>query len=73
MENNNNQPLENNNNNPPSLLSLLGFEEGLGRNFNSLPKGNAEGLDFNVTALVNVLTGINLRINYAERNQTMLN
>ncbi len=67
--NNNNPPLGNNNNNNPPLLPLplSGFREGLGGSFN-LPLGeNARGLDLNVTALVNALTGANLEINHIER------
>ncbi len=69
-EGNNNQPSGNNNNNnplSPSLLPLSGFEEGLGGGFNSPPGGNAEGLDLNVAALVNALTGANLEINHVEK------
>src|SRR6266498_42109 len=55
--NNNNPPLGNNNNNNLLLLSLSGFEGGLGEGFNPPPKRNAEGLDPNVAALVNALTG----------------
>src|SRR6266542_3437803 len=60
----------NNNNNPllPSLpLPLSGFGEGLGGGFNPLPEGNAGGLDSNVAALVNALTGANLGINHIDR------
>src|SRR6266498_3587920 len=62
--NNNNPPPENNNNNNP-LPPLLppGFRGG----FNPPPGGNARGLDPNVAALVNVLTGANLGINHVER------
>jgi len=35
--------------------------------FNSPPGGNARGLDSNVAALVNTLTGANLGINYVDR------
>ncbi len=65
-EGNNNSPLENNNN---PLLLLLSSEFGgeLGEGFNLLPEGNIRGLDSNVAALVNALTGINLEINYIER------
>ncbi|SRR6266498_693527 len=67
--NNNPPPGNNNNNNPPlpPLFSSPGFEGGLGGGFNLPSEGNAEGLDPNVTALVNVLTRINLRINHVER------
>ena len=66
--NNNNPPLgNNNNNNPPPPLPLLGFGEGLGGGFNSPPGGNARGLDPNIAALVNALTGANLGINHVER------
>ncbi len=66
----NNPPLGGNNNNPPSLLSPLlppGFRGGLGGDFNSPPGGNARGLDPNIAALVNTLTGINLGMNHAKR------
>src|SRR6266498_1602575 len=68
--NNTNPPLGNNNGNnpPPSPLPLPGFERGLGGGFNLLPggnaEGNAEGLDPNIAALVNALTGTNLGINH---------
>ncbi len=68
--NNNNNPLsENNNNNNLSLplLPLSGFEEGLKGDFNLPSRENAKGLDSNVTALVNTSTGVNLGINYVER------
>src|SRR6266498_4942485 len=72
--NNNNPPLGNNNNNnpPPSLPSLpplppSGFEGGLGGDFNPPLGGNARGLDPNVAALVNALTGANLGVNHVER------
>ena len=67
--NNNNPPSENNNNNNPPLLPLPPpeFRGSLGENFNLSPRGNARGLDLNVAALVNVLTGANLGINHAER------
>src|SRR6266542_2651024 len=72
--NNTNPPLGNNNNNnllslPPSLplLSPPGFEGGLGGGFNPLPGGNAEGLDPNVTALINALAGANLGVNHVDR------
>ncbi len=66
--NNNNSPPENNNNNNlPSLLPPSGFEGGFGGGFNPPPEGNAGGLDLNVAALVNALTGINLGINHVER------
>ncbi len=80
---NNNPPPRNNNNNnlPPSLLSLPGFRRGLGGGFNLspgfgrdleggfnlLPGKNTGGLDLNVAALVNALTGVNLGINYIKR------
>ncbi len=65
--NNNNPPSGNNNNN--NLLSLLpsGFEGGLGGGFNPPSGGNAEGLDLNVAALINTLTGANLEINHIEK------
>src|SRR6266498_1972237 len=68
--NNNNPPSENNNNNPPLPLPPLlppGFGGGLGGGFNSPPEGNAGGLDPNVVALVNALTGANLGVNHVER------
>ena len=71
--NNNNPPLGNNNNNnplPPLPLPSLppsGFEGGLGGGFNPPPGGNARGLDPNVAALVNALTGANLGTNYVKR------
>ncbi len=63
--NNNNPPSGNNNNNnlPPPSLPLSGFERGLGGGFNLL----LGGIDLNVAALVNVLTGANLGINHDER------
>ncbi len=68
--NNNNSPLGNNNNNNPPPLPLSefgrGFGGGLGGGFNP-PGGNARGLDPNVVALVNALTGANLRVNHVER------
>jgi len=48
-------------------LPLSGFGEGLGGGFNPLPEGNAGGLDSNVAALVNALTGANLGINHIDR------
>src|SRR6266542_37419 len=60
--NNNLSSGNNNNNNPSPLLPLPGFGRGLGGGFN-LPSGeNTGGLDPNVTALVNALTGANLGI-----------
>jgi len=44
-------------------LSSLGFR----RDFNPPPGENARGIDPNVTALVNILAGVNLRINHRER------
>src|SRR6266540_3435505 len=70
FRNNNNPPLGNNNNNNPSLLPLLlslGFEEGLRGGFNPPPGGNAGGLDPNVVALINALTGVNLGTNHVDR------
>ena len=67
---NNNPPPGNNNNNnpsPPPPLPLPGFGGGLGGGFNPSPGENARGLDPNVAALVNTLTGANLGINHAER------
>ena len=65
--NNNNPPSGNNNNN--NLLPLLspGFGGGLGGGFNPLLEGNARGLNSNVVALVNALTGANLGMNHVER------
>src|SRR6266542_6383987 len=68
--NNNNLPLgNNNNNNPPPLLPLPlpGFGGELGGGFNPPPGENAGGLDLNVAALVNALTGANLGVNHVER------
>src|SRR6266542_3515516 len=68
--NNNNLPPGNYNNNNPPLLPLLpplGFGGGLGGGFNLPPGGNAEGLDPNVAALVNALTGANLGVNHVDR------
>src|SRR6266540_2217171 len=67
--NNNNPSSRNNNNNNPSSLPLppSGFRKGLGGGFNPPPGENAEGLDPNVAALVNALTGANLGINYIKR------
>src|SRR6266542_1443930 len=68
--NNNNSLSENNNNNNPPPLPLLlppGFGGGLGGDFNPSSGGNAGGLDPNVAALVNALTGANLRVNHVER------
>ncbi len=48
-------------------MPLLGFRKELGGGFNPPPEGNAEGLDSNVIALINVLTGANLRINHVKR------
>src|SRR6266540_2778844 len=71
--NNNNQPPGNNNNNnppPPSPLPPLlppGFGGGLGEGFNPPSGGNAGGLDLNIAALVNALTGANLGVNHVKR------
>ena len=67
--NNTNPPSENNNGNNPLLppLPLSEFGGGLGGGFNPPPGGNVRGLDPNVAALVNVLTGANLGINHVER------
>ena len=69
FRNNNNNPLpgNNNNNNPSPSLPPLGFGGGLGGGFNPPSGGNARGLDLKVVALVNTLTGANLRINYVKR------
>ncbi len=70
FRNNNNPPLGNNNNNnplSPPLLPLSGFKGDLGGGFNPPPGGNARGLDPNIAALVNVLTGANLGINYVKK------
>ncbi len=58
-------PLGNNNNNNPLPLSPPEFKGGLG--FNPPPEGNARRLNPNIVALVNVLTGVNLGINYTEK------
>ena len=65
--NNNNPPPENNNNNNMLLLLLPGFGGGLERGFNLPSGGNTRGLDPNIVALINVLTGVNLGINHVER------
>ncbi len=69
--NNNNSPSGNNNNNNPPLLSPPlsppGFGEGLRGGLNLPPGGNAGGLDPNIAALVNALTGANLGVNHVER------
>ena len=66
--NNNNLPLGNNNNNPsPPPLPPPEFGEGLGGGFNPPPGGGVGGLNPNVAALVNTLTGANLGINHIER------
>src|SRR6266542_2574083 len=67
--NNNPPPGNNNNNNPPPLPPLPppGFGGGLGGGFNPPPGGNAGGLDPNVAALVNALTGANLGVNHVDR------
>jgi len=64
---NNNPSLRNNNNNNLPPISLLGFGGGLEGGFNLPLGGNARGLDPNITALVNALTGANLEINYVKR------
>src|SRR6266498_3903821 len=64
---NNNNPSSENNNNNPSLLLPPRFGEGLEEGFNPPPEGNTGGLDPNVAALVNALTGANLSINYVEK------
>ena len=48
-------------------MLLLGFGGGLGGGFNLPPGGGLGGLDPNVAALVNALTGANLGENYVER------
>ncbi len=68
--NNNNPSPGNNNNNNPSLLPPLlppGFGGGLGGGFNPPLRGNVEGLDPNVAALVNALAGTNLGVNHIDR------
>src|SRR6266498_2493774 len=65
--NNNNPSSENNNNNNSPSLPLSGLEGGLGGGFNLPSGGNAGGLDSNVAALVNALTGANLGINHVDR------
>src|SRR6266542_2714307 len=72
FENNNNNPPSgnNNNNNPlplPPPLPPPGFGGGLGGGFNSPLGENAGGLDPNVAALVNALTGANLGVNHVEK------
>jgi len=68
FENNNNNPSPGNNNNNNLLpLPLSGFEKGLEGDFNLPLERNARGLDLNITALVNALTGANLGINHVER------
>ena len=71
--NNNNLPSggNNNNNNSPLPVSPLGFEEELERGFNS-PGENAGGLVLNVVTLVNVLTGVNLEMNYVKRESNYI-
>ncbi len=64
---NNNNPLLGNNNNNSSPLPPPEFEGGLGEDFNPPLGENAEGLDLNVTVLVNALIGANLGINHVER------
>jgi len=68
--NNNNINLlseNNNSNNLPLLLSLSKFEGELEEGFNLPPEGNLGRLDPNVVALVNILTGANLRMNHIEK------
>ena len=64
--NNINLPSGNNNDNNPSPppLSLSGFGRDLRGGFNPPLGENARGLDLNVAALVNALTGVNLGINH---------
>ena len=67
---NNNPPSGNNNNNnplPSSSLPSSEFGGGLGGGFNPSPGENARGLDPNIAALVNALTGANLGINHVDR------
>ncbi len=65
--NNNNLLSENNNSNNLPPLPPSGFRGELEGGFN-LPSGrNARGLNLNVVALVNVLTGVNLGMNYIKR------
>src|SRR6266511_586942 len=68
---NNNLPSGNNNNNNLLLLLPSGFEEELERGFNS-PGENAGGLVLNVVTLVNVLTGVNLEMNYVKRESNYI-
>ncbi len=63
--NNNNLLLGNNNDNNP--LSPLRFKEKLEGWFNLSLRENLRGLDSNITALVNTLTGINLEVNHIKR------
>jgi len=64
---NNNPPSRNNNNNNLSPLPLLGFGKDLEGGFNPSFGKNVGGLDPNIAVLVNALTGVNLGINYIER------
>ncbi len=65
---NNNPPLGNNNNNLLPPLSSSEFGEG----FNPPSWGNSEGLDPNIAALVNALTGANLRINHIKKESNYI-
>ncbi len=64
---NNNSSSENNNVNNLLSLLLLGFEGGLEEGFNPPSEENIGGLDSNVVVLVNILTEVNLGVNYVER------
>ncbi len=64
--NNNNAPPGNNNNNNLPLLPLLPLP-GFGGGFNLPSGGNAGGLDLNIAALVNALTGANLGVNHVDK------
>jgi len=48
-------------------LSSSGFRRGLERRFNLSSERNLKRLDLNVAALVNALTGANLRIDHIKR------
>ncbi|SRR6266542_490223 len=61
------ESLRNNNGNNLLSLSLLEFKKGLEEGFNLLSRKNLRRLDLNVAALVNVLTRVNLKVNYIKR------
>jgi len=63
---------EKNNNNNLLLPPLLSdFKKGLKKEFNLLEK-NLEKLNPNVVALVNILIGMNLRINYVKKKSNYI-